>query len=199
MHHRGSATTITSPLTGSKTDICGFAYVDDTDLIAMLDQTNNKEATTKRIQTVVNDWEAIAKTTGGALVPRKCWCWIISFGWKNDTWYYEDTTKSQLQVSVKDDEGTAQTLEMLRPDQAKEMLGVRMAPDGNNKEQITAVKERMNELAEHIRVGHVNKYEAWTALTLIAMKSLEYMIPAMTISLFAEESKCKRKIYMAAQ
>ena len=40
----------------------------------------------------------------------------------------------------------------------------------------------MTQLAEHIQVGHVNRYEAWTALTLIAMKSLEYMIPAMTIT-----------------
>ena len=182
MHHRGSATTISSPLTGQKIDICGFAYVDDTDLIAMIPQNNDAKSTAVRMQTIVDDWEAIAKTTGGALSPTKCWCWLIEFGWKASTWYYVDTTKSGISMTVKDEKEHSHNLKLLPPGSAKEMLGVSLAPDGNNEVQINSVKEKLKYLAEHIQVGHVNRHEAWTSLVSITMKSLEYMLPAMTVS-----------------
>ena len=40
----------------------------------------------------------------------------------------------------------------------------------------------MRKYAEYIRVGHVNRHEAWTSLSMITLKSLEYMLPAMTLS-----------------
>ena len=62
------------------------------------------------------------------------------------------------------------------------MLEVRLALDGNSQDQIRAVTEKMNALTENIRVGHVNRHEAWVALTTMMMKALVYMLPAMTIS-----------------
>ena len=61
MHKRGSSTKITSPITGKSTEICGFAYVDDTDLIAMMEKTNDEIKTVDRMQQIVNDWEGVAK------------------------------------------------------------------------------------------------------------------------------------------
>ena len=61
-----------------------------------------------------------------------------------------------------------------------------MAPDGNHEEQLSIIKEKMRQYAEYIRVGHVNRYEAWTSLTMITLKSLEYMLPALTLS----EAEC---------
>ena len=182
MHKRGSSTQITSPITGTTTDICGFAYVDDTDLIAMLESENDGKQVTERMQKIVDDWEGIAKTTGGALSPQKCWCWIIKFGWKGDTWFYEDTTKSELQMTVKDEKNKPCKLSLLPPNAAREMLGVSLAPDGNNEVQIEIAKNKMKHLAEQIRVGHINKHEAWISLNSITMKTLEYMLPAMTIT-----------------
>ena len=182
MHKRGSSTKITSPITGSEEEISGFAYVDDTDLIVMQKEENDAQTTVNKMQNVVNDWEGVAKTTGGALAPSKCWCWIINFGWKADTWYYKDTTTMNLSMTVKDERNFAKELVLLPPHVAKEMLGVRLSPDGNNDDQITIAKEKMKHLSEQIRVGHINKHEAWVSLNSITMKTLEYMLPAMTIT-----------------
>ena len=181
MHKQGSGTNITSPLTNEETNVCGFAYVDDTDLIAMTD-TNDTGIATERMQKIVNDWEAVSKTTGGALVPSKCWAWVIGFGWSGDNWHYKKTANDGIEMSIKNAEECLEQMKKLQPDCAKEMLGVRLAPDGNNKAQISAMKEKMKMFAENMRVGHVNKHEAWVNLTQIAMKSLEYMLPAMTIT-----------------
>ena len=101
MHHREAATQITSPLTNSAIEVCGFAFVDDTDLIAMSPKGhNNIQDATSRMQKVVNEWEAVSKTTGGALVPEKCWSWIMSFKWNHDKWSYE--LPENIAMTVKD-------------------------------------------------------------------------------------------------
>ena len=62
------------------------------------------------------------------------------------------------------------------------MLGVFLAPDGNNEAQIKKMKDKATYYGEMIRTGHVDKYEAITVLKSMAMKSLEYSLPAMTLS-----------------
>ena len=62
------------------------------------------------------------------------------------------------------------------------MLGVSLAPDGNHSQELNTLKKKMAKFAELIRVGHVNRYEAWLSLTMMTLKSLEYSIPAMTFS-----------------
>ena len=135
------------------------------------------------MQYILNEWEAVAKCTGGALVPRKCWSWILKFDWKNDFWSYADTTTSSSSIlTIKDPYGVTTKLSKLKANKAKEMLGVFLAPDGNNEAQINKLKQRMSKLAEYIRAGHVSRHEAWISLTMVAFKSLEYCTPSMTVS-----------------
>ena len=83
-------------------------------------------------------------------------------------------------MTVNNEKDEREDLTLLSPDKAKEMLGVNLAPDGNHEEQLSIIKEKMRQYAECIRVGHVNRYEAWTSLNMITLKSLEYMLPALT-------------------
>ena len=62
------------------------------------------------------------------------------------------------------------------------MLGVFLAPDGNNKWQIKEMKKKTEYLGELVRTGHLDKHEAWSSLTLVAMKSIEYPLPAFTLT-----------------
>ena len=185
MNNRDATTTITSPISKEEIEACGFAFVDDTDLIAMSEGINTHQDAQQKMQKVIDEWEAVSKTTGGALVPKKCWCWLISFDWRQDQWKYSDNSKKNITMTVKNEKEEKKSLTLLPPNKAKEMLGVNLAPDGNQDEQIRIIKEKMTTYAEYIRVGHVNRYEAWTSLSMIAMKSLEYLLPAMTLS--AEE------------
>ena len=65
---------------------------------------------------------------------------------------------------------------------AMNTLGVYLAPDGNNATQKKVLLEKMERLAEYICTGHVSRHEAWVSLSLVTMKSLEYCLPAMTLS-----------------
>ena len=179
MHKRGAATTITSPITKSSVDVCGFAYVDDTDLVTMSSNNCEEEAQTN-MQKIVNEWEAVSKVTGGALVPSKCWSWIIAFEWEGDKWRYRDTSNPDFPMTIKNEKGESETIQSLPANEAKEMLGVLLAPDGNQEAQFQKSKGKMEKFAEYVRTGHVTRREAWLSLNMMAMKSFEYAIPAMT-------------------
>ena len=140
--------------------MCGFAVVDDTDLIATTNNNDGEELKNK-LQDVIDDWEAVAKTTGGALAPQKSWCSIIQFDWNKSAWIYKDNTKEKsLEISTVDKDGNRVTLPQLHCRQAKEMLGVWLAPDGNNKKQKQVLVEKMAKFGEYVRSGHVTKKEA---------------------------------------
>ena len=179
MHKRGMATTITSPITKSSVEVCGFAYVDDTDLITM--QENNCHTDAKNhMQETINEWEAVSKVTGGALVPSKCWSWIIAFEWDGDRWCYKDTSSPENPMTVKNEKGMAEAIKSMSASEAQEMLGVMLSPDGSQTAQYEKSKEKMERFAEYIRTGHVTCKEAWLSLNMMAMKSFEYVLPAMT-------------------
>jgi hypothetical protein len=61
------------------------------------------------------------------------------------------------------------------------MLGVLLSPDDNNK-QFKVMLDKTKHYGEMIRTGHIHKHEVWLALMVIAMKSLEYAVPALTLS-----------------
>lgn len=75
-------------------------------------KNNDAKEVKFRMQNVVDDWETITKTTGGALSLPKCWCWILHFVWKADLWYYTytNTTKEDLHMMMKDSENKVQDL-----------------------------------------------------------------------------------------
>ena len=64
---RGNSSQISTPLSKKTMDMCGFAVVDDTYLIAMTENNDVKE-TQLKLQKIIDDWEA------GALAPQKSWC-----------------------------------------------------------------------------------------------------------------------------
>jgi len=40
------------------------------------------------MQQVVTNWEGLLRATGGALVPDKCFWYLIAFEYKNNKWHY---------------------------------------------------------------------------------------------------------------
>ena len=67
---------------------------------------------------------------------------------------------------------------------AAEMLGVYLAADGNNDEQVEELREKGEKWADQVRSGYMNRYEAWLSLTTTIMKSIEYPLPALTLAHF---------------
>jgi len=67
--------------------IVSFAFVDDTDL-CMFGHHVNSQNITNEMQQSVNYWEGLLRTTGGALIPNKCFWYLIDFKWLSNKWRY---------------------------------------------------------------------------------------------------------------
>ena len=103
------------------------------------------------MQESIDTWEAAAKTTGGSIAVDKSWFYLIHFEWQNGQWSYGDMTNVlKDDLNCKDKNGERQHLQYIKPDQAQEMLGVFLAPDGNNTQQIKEMKKKTKYLGELI-------------------------------------------------
>lgn len=60
LHKRGYATDLHFPITHSIMQICGFVMVDDTNLIAPINESTDIDETLERIQDVLDCWEGAA-------------------------------------------------------------------------------------------------------------------------------------------
>ena len=184
MTDRGLATKIVTPLSSSQLDLCGFAFVDDSDIIAMAGNSNEPEEVMEKMQINIDCWEGLAKCTGGALEPTKSWWYLVYFQWDNGKWSYghSNDIPSFNTLSAKDKDNNRIQLEYLAPNIAKEMLGVNLAPDGNNEKQVQILKEKAARLGHSISVSAASHSEAWLALQTMATKSIEYPLPALTLT-----------------
>ena len=89
----------------------------------------------------MNYWETMIKQTVGCLVPEKSSWYLIDFVWKKGKFQCCDPMMgSNLTTTTKT--GEVISLKRLRSKEAMEMLGIRMAPDGNNVDQIKAMKAK---------------------------------------------------------
>ena len=93
---------------------------------------------------------------------------------------------NQTEVSVKNAEGLRQKIKQLASNEAQKMLGVWLAPDGNNVKQVEEMRRKSIEWGEKIRTGMVDKRDAWLAMKSTIMKTLEYPLLALTLS----ENEC---------
>ena len=183
MRRKGFGTKIVTPITNETKNLVGFAFVDDTDVLASTPRNNNPDTTMQKMQQTITYWEKAAKVTGGAIAPSKSWYYLIHFEWKNGKWSYGDMN-NVLEDSLKclDKNNVIHELRNKAPSEATEMLGVFLAPDGNNDKQLEEFLSKSKKMQNCLNQGHLCRYEAWTALTRVSTKSLEYPLPAMTFS-----------------
>ena len=153
MRNLGLETHFTSPISQIELDLCGFAFVDDTDLIAAMGNANDPDGTMEKMQEVVDCWEGVAKATGGALAPNdpgKNWFYLIHFDWDDGKWTYGNMNSIlNDNLSAKNVENQRRSLQYVDPSKAQEMLGVFLAPDGNNNKQIAEFKKKTSRIAEY--------------------------------------------------
>ena len=107
---------------------------------------------------------------------RTFW-YLLGFLWFEGCWRYKDEIEAPAILSVKDCDGTS-----LSPNVARRTLGVRLAPDGNNEDEVKHLRGVAEKWKDHIRTGHLQQHEAWYALTATVMKTIEYPLLALTLT-----------------
>ena len=188
LHSLGLSNFMSTPISGTDLVLIGFAYVDDSDLFAF-STSADRDSTATKMQKIIDSWQQSAKVTGGAIAPEKCWWYMLDFEWDNncDWQYVKLDSPHQYTMFVNDSNDNRRALQYVDPFTAKEMLGVHLSPDGSSDEQVRQLKNKAIKAADIIRTTNVYPSEAWIALTTMAQKSLEYCLPATTLS----ENNCK--------
>ena len=182
---QGHGAKFMSPMSKEITHIVGFAFVDDTDLITfdMFDNEKSWEDLSSCMQDAINRWEGGLKTSGGAIVPSKSWIYPIDFKFDNKGMYhYKTLNEIDPSFTVLDKKNVQQQLCCYEASIGKETLGVFLAPDGNNKAALKSLEDKAKKWRDSIKAGHLSPTLAWHAANTTIMKSLEYSLPALTLS-----------------
>ena len=187
----GNGAKFESPLSHERTHLVGFAFVDDTDLVTF--NMQRKDVKWNEIGTAMQEaidrWEGGLKATGGAILPNKSWVYPIDFNFDNDgKAEYKTPEEIGHQFSVLDKDESRINLLTCTAGEGKETLGVVLAPNGNNEDAFKTLKKKAQTWRDHVRAGHLLPRLAWQAATTTIMKSLEYSLPALTLS----EDQCNK-------
>ena len=175
----------TSPITRQSSHYVAFAYVDDTDLLEFnsRDPHITIDEVMEKMQQAVNRWEGGLKTTGGALVPSKSWVYPVSFKFDEEgEWSYETLAEIDIETTVNDHHDQQRTLPQEEAHTAKKTLGVFLAPDGNNDRAVQELRDTAQTWGEKIKTSHIDKKTAWLATESTILKTLQYPLPALTLS-----------------
>ncbi len=82
MRNKGFGFLLFTPISKTKVQFVGYAFVDDTDLIQIPDIDKSSKDVRQELQKAIDTWEQALSPTCGAIVPEKThWC-LIDFAWK---------------------------------------------------------------------------------------------------------------------
>ncbi len=184
MRAAGFGATFLTAISVSLVAFVCYAFVDDTDVVHTAQDVNTTgEEIMRQMQTVIDHWEGGLRATGGAIVPKKSYWYLIDWIWERGKWRYATQEDIPGNLTIRDTCGTQRViLKRYDPDIAKETLGVFLAMNGNNKEEIIKLRNKTEEFAEQLRTGMISKWDAWYAITATIMKTLEYPMLATTIT-----------------
>ena len=179
------------PIAGLSYHITGFAFVDDTDLIAlnMRDHNITEWEVLEEMQECINRWQGGLWASGGAIVPEKSFVYPIAFNFnEKGEWRYKTLQEVDYSFTVKDHTGQQSDLPQKECNMSSCTLGVELAPDGNNDAMVASLRQKAEEWGSNVRSGHLNRHEAWLALNSTIMRSLLYPLPALTLT----EEQCTK-------
>jgi hypothetical protein len=189
----GNGGFFTSPISQNISHLVGYSFVDDTDLLQYdsRDPTTTPAETMEKMQSAIDRWEGGLKATGGAIVPEKSFVYPIVFQFDDQgKWHYQGTNETDYEFTVKDQNDIRQPLTQLEPTDGQCTLGVHLAPDGNNNDAVEYLTNKAEEWKDLIQTGHLQRKDAWQALETTILKTLQYPLPAMTLS----EQECNKII-----
>jgi hypothetical protein len=150
LRSKGLGANFTSLISRHTTDLVGYAFVDDTDLVASKPNISSADLNVL-IQNSLTAWEGGIRARGGAIVSEKSHWYLVEFGWRDGVPYYQHVHNSLGKLEVKDAGGHKHHLRQLEPWEAVRTLGVRLAPDGNMTTQYEYMFEQASLWADKLR------------------------------------------------
>ena len=178
LHRKGHSTPFCFALSQGLFQLCGFSYVDDCDLIA---DGDNADTVHSKLQLMLTVWDKLMEVTGAAIAPDKCWWYLVDFVWSGGLWHYRDAGKDKI-LRVRDKDGIFNRLEYQGFKTSMEMVGVLLAPNGNQTEQLQRLRKKATTWAGHINTSPLDDVSVWLALNQTILRGVEYPLAATTLS-----------------
>jgi hypothetical protein len=105
----------------------------------------------------------------------------VDYTWSNGRWKFKSAGEDS-QMFAQDESGTKVSLQYLQPGVATKMLGVYMAPNGNNARQVNYMKGKTTEWANNIRRGNLTQTQTYIATVSTIWKTVEYPLTALDLT-----------------
>ena len=152
----GCEATLTSPITNDTMKLSGFAFVDDTNLLATGKDTSMELAPiVNDLQKSVDTWQGSLRSTGGALDigdNNKSYCYCLDYEWDHKgRWNYRDVS-DDVNLTMANDNGVSVNIPLCQPNKARRTLGVRLAPDGSFTAQTKYMRDLVTKFANKIKI-----------------------------------------------
>jgi hypothetical protein len=178
IHSKGLGSEFCYALSGETFSLSGFAYVDDCELFKT---GSSVDEVFEGLQEMLTLWDELMEVTGAAIAPDKCWWYLLEFQWRRGRCTINTPTE-EFNLQVRNKSGLLESLPMLDANEAKEMLGVYLAPTGLELKQKEVMIDKAKAWGESAVLGALHPFEIWTALTTGILKTLEYPIAATSLS-----------------
>jgi hypothetical protein len=169
--------------------IVGYSYVDDCDLFQSGEDT---QEVLESMQRLINSWGSLVEVTGGTIRTDKSWWYLIEYVWYRGRWIAADA-RDDLDLTASTPTGEEVALKRLHANDAAELLGVWMAPSGNNSKLVKVLKKHAVDWAGKIKLGRPSQTEAFTALKTTISAKLKYPLACSTLT----EKECKSIMHPA--
>ena len=177
LHKRGLSVELCTSISKQVFLLVGFAYVDDCDLIQ---SGSDPLVVLQSMQKLIQSWGSLMEVTGGALSVEKSWWYLVKFVYCRGKWVAQDA-ELDAELIAKSETGEDVPLQRLHVEEASKMLGVWIAPDGNNIKIVQELKKAACEWGCKVRLGNPSRLEAWQALHTNISARLKYPLPACTL------------------
>ena len=172
-------------LSGETFHLVGYAFVDDTTLVSVAPSPDwTTEQVMERSQRGLDMYVGGVRATGGTVHPKKSKWYLVEFGFDNQgKWRYVDND-AELFVTTR---AGREPIERLPTSVASRILGVYMAPDGNQSEQIRQLRAKTEAWADRVRSGHLARGDAWHYFQSTIKRTMAYPLAATTLT----EADCR--------
>jgi hypothetical protein len=185
LRRRGYGVFLACPITGDKIAFVGYAFVDDTDLGVTDNSIWYDESKTNifdAIQESVRLWEGFIRVSGGAIRPDKSHWYLVDFDWNNGNWSYKKPQKEDPPLMVRNSVGEFEEIERVDPSEARRTVGVRLAPDGNNVQELEYLHEQIAVWCDKMKSSRLPRSLVWMSFTTRILTKLLFSLPATTFT-----------------
>ena len=186
MKEKGYGTKLQRPISGQKLTISAFSFVDDTDIIET-NERNDEHQLLDQAQSSIDTWEALLRTTGGALEPDKSFWISLQHGQKDGRNSLTPRTTTRM-LTMRNDNGERISIQEKRPTDASCYLGVWQSPTGDDTDQVNTMIGHITQWSTSITANRMGRTEARLASKLTIGRKLVYPLPATAMN----ENQCKR-------